>query len=43
MQVPHLSPGWFTFLVPAYPGRPGKDVIKRVFVCVPVLQDWQSH
>jgi len=24
----------FTFLVPAYPGRPGKGAVKRVCVCV---------
>jgi len=28
----------FTFLVPAYPGSPGKRAVKRVCVCVCVLQ-----
>jgi len=26
----HLNPDWFTFLVPAHPGCPGKDAVKRV-------------
>jgi len=32
----HQHPEWFNLLVPAYQGCPGKEVIKRVFVC-------QSH
>jgi len=28
----------FTFLVPAYPGSPGKRAIKQVCVCVLILQ-----
>ena len=29
--LPHLYPDWFcTFLLPAYPGCPGKEAIKRV-------------
>ena len=28
----------FTFLVPAHPGSPGKRAVKRVCVCVCVLQ-----
>jgi len=28
----------FTFLVPAHPGSPGQTAIKRVCVCVPLLQ-----
>ena len=28
--LPPLNPGWFTFLVPACPGCPGKGAIKRV-------------
>ena len=27
----------FTFLVPAYPGSPGKRAVKRVCVCVGVV------
>ena len=27
----------FTFLVPAYPGSPGKSAVKRVCVCAVVL------
>jgi len=26
--LPHLNPGGFTFLVPAYPGCSGKQAIK---------------
>jgi len=26
--LPHLNPDWFTFLVPAYPGCPGKETVK---------------
>ena len=41
----------FTFLVPAYPGSPGKSAVKRVCVCVcararaklQVLQHFPSH
>ena len=29
----------FTFLVPAYPGSPGKRAVKRVCVCVCVMSD----
>ena len=29
----------FTFLVPAYPGRPRKRAVKRVRVCVCVCHD----
>jgi len=25
-----LNPQWFTFLVPAYPGCPGKKAVKRM-------------
>jgi len=34
--LPHLNPDWFTFLVPAYPGCPGKEAVKwvRVRACV---------
>ena len=28
--LPQLNPDWFTFLVPAYPGCPGKAAIKQV-------------
>jgi len=28
--LPLLNPGWFTFLVPAYPVCPGKGAVKRV-------------
>jgi len=28
--LPYLNPEWFTFLVPAYPCRPGREAIKRV-------------
>ena len=28
--LPHLNLDWFTFLVPAYPGCPGKEAVKRV-------------
>jgi len=28
--LPHLNPDWFIFLVPAYPGCPGKKAVKRV-------------
>jgi len=28
------NPEWFTLLVPAYPGCPGKKAIKRLCVCV---------
>jgi len=28
------NPEWFIFLVPAYPGCPGKKAIKRLCVCV---------
>jgi len=33
--LPHLNPDWFrgfTFLVPAYPGSPGKEAVKVVVV-----------
>ena len=26
----HLNPDWFTYLVPAYLGYPGKETVKRV-------------
>ena len=29
-----LNPVGFTFLVPAYPGSPGKRAVKRLCVCV---------
>jgi len=29
--MPNLNPDWFTFLVQAYPGYPGKEAIKRVY------------
>jgi len=28
------NPEWFTFLVPAYPGCPGKKAVKQMCVCV---------
>ena len=28
--LPHLNLDWFIFLVPAYPGCPGKEAVKRV-------------
>jgi len=28
--LPHLNPDFFTFLVSAYPGCPGKEAIKQV-------------
>ena len=36
----------FTFLVPAYPGSPGKRVVKRACVCVSVLSQeigWEER
>jgi len=30
--LPHLNPHGFTFLVPAYPGCPGKKTVKLVYV-----------
>jgi len=35
--LPHLSPDWFCLLVPAYPGCPGKEAVKRVVVVVVVV------
>jgi len=32
----------FTFLVPAHPGSPGKRAVKRVCVCVYILQTSQA-
>ena len=32
----------FIFLVPAYPGRPGKGAVKRVCVCV-CCYIWSTH
>jgi len=28
------NPEWFTFLVPAYPGCPGKKAVKRMYMYV---------
>jgi len=28
--LPYLNPDWFTFLILAYPGRPGREAIKQV-------------
>jgi len=28
--LPYLNPDWFYLLVPAYPGCPGKEDVKRV-------------
>ena len=28
--LPHLNPDWFTFIVLAYPGCPGKEAVKRM-------------
>jgi len=30
---PHLKPDWF-FLVPAYPGCPGKEAVKLVIIVI---------
>jgi len=30
LLLPHLNPDCFTFLVPAYPGCPGKEALERV-------------
>ena len=35
-RLRHLNPDRFTFLVPAYPGCPGKDAVKRVYSVVVV-------
>ena len=35
--LPHLSPGWFAFLVPAYTGCSGKEADMGVVVVVVVL------
>ena len=32
--LPHSNPDWFTFLVLAHLGSPGKRAVKRVCVCV---------
>jgi len=32
----------FTFLVPAYPGSPGQRAVKRVYVCMYVIQKIMS-
>ena len=32
----------FTFLVPAYPGGPGKRAVIRVCVCVYVRCEWEK-
>ena len=29
--LPHVNSDWFTFLVLAYPGHPGKEAAKRVY------------
>jgi len=34
--LPHQNPEWFTILVPAYPGCPGKKAVKQVSVCVAI-------
>jgi len=34
LRVRESSSHWFTFLVPAYPGSPGRRAIKRTCVCV---------
>ena len=38
LPPPHLllqqNPEWFILLLPAYPGCPGKKVVKRLCVCV---------
>ena len=31
------NPEWFILLVPAYPGCPGKEAVKRLCVCVCVM------
>ena len=38
------NPDWFTFLVPAHPGSPGKGVVKRAraCVCVRVVQRYSA-
>ena len=28
--LPHLHPDWFTFLIPAYLGCPGKEAVNQV-------------
>jgi len=34
LRVRESSSHWFTFLVPAYPGSPGRRAIKRTCVCL---------
>jgi len=36
--LPHLNPDWFTFLVPAYRGCPGKEAVKRMLFLTPNQQ-----
>ena len=31
-SLAHQNPEWFTFLLLAYPGSPGKDGVKRVLL-----------
>jgi len=33
----HLNLDWFCFLVPAYPGCPGKEAVKRVVVVLIII------
>ena len=33
LYLASVNPDWFTFLVPAHPGSPGQNAVKRVCVC----------
>jgi len=36
-SLPHLNPDWLNFLVPAYPGCPGKENVKQTGVLVVIV------